>query len=428
MEELILDPIQVEAIDTCCDIANRVVAVAGAAGTGKTTILKKVRNSFVQAGYRTALCSPTGKAAKRIYEVTGIEASTIHRLLKYSHPGDIDPKTGKPMGESVPTYNRSYPLPYDVILADEYAMVNSDVHRALFDALAPGAIIRCFGDDNQLRPIEEDKRKMQDPSPFLQILRNPKLKSVILKHVFRQGADSGILLNAHSLLKSKMPTRNDQWTQKITDRPVDELRAYIQKCEAEGISFASLDNQVIVPQNKGWVGTVALNQMIQGLYRDEYDPDVFLPRKDSYHGDDGPKKQEDIAMYVGDKVIYTANNYDLGIFNGESGILVEADEDTGEIVVDFGDREQTIPPIMMTVNRYGKEVSYDPRRELDLAYAITVHKSQGSEYKRVVYIINKSNMYMLNRRNFYTAITRAKEHVMVFADQKGLQPAVYRKD
>jgi len=133
-------------------------------------------------------------------------------------------------------------------------------------------------------------------------------------------------------------------------------------------------------------------------------------------------------MYKGDKVINTQNQYDLGVFNGETGVIIEIDEDTGEIVVDFGDREQSFPPTLMVQNQYGKMSAIDPRKSLDLAYAITTHKSQGSEFKRVVYILNKSNAFMINRRNFYTAITRAREHVHLITDQRMLSHAVYKKD
>lgn len=429
-----LDPLQQEAVDACTDIANRVVAVTGAAGSGKTTILKMVYDVLTANGYRVALCSPTGKAAKRIFEATGIEASTIHRLLKYSHPGDPDPKTGKPMGYSAPYYCRERPLEdFDVILADEYAMVNTEVHRSLFDAIPPGCVVRCFGDDNQLAPIEEGQKydAPKEDSPFLKLLKNPKIKSIVLKTVFRQGQDSGILFNLTNLLKSKMPTKNEQWNTIFTDQPVAKLREYIEEMAFEHeVSFASLENQVIVPQNTSWVGTKALNVMIQGLFHNEQDPCVFVPRKPTYSkgGDGGPKDTPDAPFYIGDKVIFQTNNYDLGIFNGESGILIEADDDTGELVVDFGDREQAIPPVQIVMNRYGKESTIDPRKDLDLAYAITTHKSQGSEYKRGVYIINKSNMFMLNRRNFYTAASRFREHLLVLADQRGVSNAVYKRD
>lgn len=422
-----LDIKQREAVAACCDIVNRVVAITGPAGTGKTTILKMVYDALIEAGYRVALCAPTGKAAKRIFEATNIEASTVHRLLEYSHPGDPDPKTGRACGVSAPRRNRQNPLDYDVVLVDEYAMVNTDVHRAILDAIPNGGCIRVFGDDNQLAPIEEDKRLMEEPSPFLKILANPKFVSVHLDTIFRQGEDSGVLLNANLILRGRYPTKNEQWAQVITEKPVDILRDYIldQLFEHE-VDFGTIENQIIVPQAKGWVGATALNTMIQGLFHNEHDPCIYLDRKPWMEGEGG-KKGGKIRVYLGDKVIITSNLYDLGVYNGETGKIIEINDETGEIVIDFGDREQAIPPVLMVQNSHGTLSEIDPRKDVSLAYAITTHKSQGSEYKRVVYILNKSNSWMISRKNFYTGITRAREHVFLIADQRGLSLGINKK-
>lgn len=235
------------------------------------------------------------------------------------------------------------------------------------------------------------------------------------------------MLNATNLLKGRTPTKNEQWTQRFTDKPVEELRNFILDMEEEGISFTTIENQIIVPQNKSWVGTTKLNIMIQGLFHNQQEPCLHVRRKDWVEGEDG-KKGSTIRMFIGDKVICTGNLYDLGVFNGETGKIIEIDQDTGEIVVDFGDREQSFPPVLMVKNRHGSFSEIDPRKDLDLAYAVTTHKCQGSEYKRVVYLLNKSNLFIISRRNFYTAVTRAKEHVYLFCDQKGLSQAVFKKD
>lgn len=420
---LTLDPKQQEAVNLCCDTTKRVVGVTGAAGTGKTTILQAVYHALVENGYSVALVSPTGKAAKRIYEVTGIEAQTIHRLLEYTHPGDPDPKTGKPVQFSYPRRTRSNPVEFDIILADEYAMVNNDVHRSLFDALPNGGAIRVFGDNNQLPPIEEDAKFNQrpGPSPFVQLL--DKFPSVTLDMVHRQGADSGILLNLQSILKGRMPTRNDQWSMQFTEQPVDVLREYILESMDDGVDFTSIDNQILTPQNKSWVGTVKLNAMIQGLFHNHLDPATFIPRHKWVKGE-GDELGGIIRMFIGDKVIITRNQYDLHVFNGESGKIIEIND--GEIVIDFGDREQAIPPILMVQNRFGKIVEVDPRKDIDLGYAITTHKSQGSEYKRLVYLLNKSTGYMQNRRNIYTACSRGREHVHIITDQRSISTSLYK--
>jgi exodeoxyribonuclease V alpha subunit len=428
MEDVVLHPLQELAVTECCNTTNRIVAVSGAAGTGKTLTLKKTYNSLKEAGYNVVLCSPTGKAAKRIFELTGIPAMTIHRLLEYSHPGDPDPKTGQPVGVSEPKRTKFNPIEYDVVLGDEYAMVPDELHRALVDALPRGGCLRMFGDDNQLSPVEEDKSLMEKPSNFQRALNDTsgKIVSVRLEQVFRQGKDSGILFNCELILKGRMPSRNDQWSMKGTDLSVNELRQYVLEQLEEGVDFSKLDNQIIVPQNKGGVGTASLNIMLQGVFHDYSEPHMYIDRKPWVKGE-GDIKGGQIKVFVGDKVIITSNLYDLGVFNGETGTILELEHETGEIVVDFGDREQVIPPVLMVQNRHGGTSTIDPRKDLDLAYAITTHKSQGSEYKRGVYIINRSNIYMLNRRNFYTAASRFKEHLHLIFDQKGLAAAVQKR-
>lgn len=422
-----LAPKQIEAINASIDATKRVVAVTGAAGTGKTTIIRTSYEQLREAGYTVALCAPTGKAAKRIYEATGIEAMTAHRLLEFSHPGDPDPKTGKPCGVSAPRRNRQEPLEFDFIFCDEYAMVSNDLHRSLLDALGAGCCIRMFGDDNQLAPVEEDKRLREDDSPFLKILNNKAFTSVVLDQVFRQGEDSGILANAQAILKGRYPTKNEQWTQVITSKPTEYLREYImdQLFEHE-VSYADVQNQILVPQNTTWIGTRKLNTLIQGMFHNERDPCLQLDRFPWVEGENGEKGGQ-IKVYVGDKVIITQNLYDLGVFNGETGKIIEINSDSGELVIDFGDREQAIPPLLLVQNSRGGFSNIDPRKSVDLGYAITVHKSQGSEFKRVIYILNKSNTFTLNRRNFYTAITRAKDHVLLLADQQGLGAAIAKK-
>ena len=200
-DEIVLHPKQEEAVQACCDLTKRIVAVTGAAGTGKTTTLKKVYAALVEAGYRVALCSPTGKAAKRIFELTGIPALTIHRLLEFSHPGDPDPKTGQPIGVSEPRRTKFNPVEYDVVIGDEYAMVPDELHRALVDALPAGGCLRMFGDENQLAPVEEDKSMAGKPSNFQRVLNDTSgaFAAVRLEQVYRQGADSGILFNCEQI-------------------------------------------------------------------------------------------------------------------------------------------------------------------------------------------------------------------------------------
>lgn len=418
-----LDTTQQEAVNLCCDISQRVVGVTGAAGSGKTTILQTVYWSLKNAGYNVVLCAPTGKAAKRIFEVTGIDAMTMHRLLEYTHPGEPDPKTGKPCDHSYPKRTRTNPLEVDVVLGDEYAMVNQEVHRSLFNAIPNGGCVRIFGDNNQLQPIEEDKELQSQPSPFTMLLN--KFKSVELETIYRQGKDSGILMNLQLILRGRMPTRNDQWDMRFTDQPVDVLRETILDGLDNDIDFSSVDNQIITVQHKSWVGTGKLNAMIQALFRNSLDPAMMIPRN-SWVAGEGGELGGTIRMYLGDKVIITRNMYDLNVFNGETGRIIEFSRD-GEIVIDLGDREIIIPPTLLVQNRWGKTIEVDPRKDIDLAYAITTHKAQGSEYKRVVYLLNKSTQFMQNKRNFYTAASRGREHVTLITDQRSLSVSLYKQ-
>lgn len=413
-----LDETQRQAVDLVCDVKKRIVSVTGPAGTGKTSIMRIAYEGLVNAGYSVVLCAPTGKAAKRIHEATGIPAMTIHRLLEYPRPGDRNPKTGKPLRSGMPQRDRLNPLDQDVVLADEYAMVASDVHRNLVDALPRGGVIRMFGDIHQLPPIEQDKRLKNTPSPFKQMLE--KFPSVILTTIHRQEDGSGIVSNGALILKGQLPKRLDDFSMQVTDSPVMDLRAYVMESLEKDISFGTTYHQIISPTNKGWVGTAELNNMLQRLLQNnDMSDSIVLPRHEW-------DKYKRYRVAPGDKVIWTQNNYDLEVFNGETGIVVDI-TDFEEVVIDFGDRILTIPPMVETTNRWGKVVQYDPRQDIDLAYCVTTHKAQGSEYQHVVYVLNKSSSWIQSRPNMYTAVTRARKHVHLIADQGSLTTSVSRR-
>jgi exodeoxyribonuclease V alpha subunit len=169
------DAKQVEAIDACCNLDQRIVAITGGAGTGKTILIREVARRLSDAGYSVQASAPTGKAAKRIKEATGLDAMTNHRLLGYGTPLEHEEEDAKGKKTIVkvstgPRFHRQYPLDYDTILCDEYAMVNEEINRNLIAALKAGARICMFGDANQLKPIEEDKRLEGEPSPFQRAL------------------------------------------------------------------------------------------------------------------------------------------------------------------------------------------------------------------------------------------------------------------
>jgi len=415
-EELILDDTQNEAITKCVDLSKRVVAVTGAAGTGKTTILKHVYRTLYKQGREVVLCAPTGKAAKRITEATGIQAQTIHRLLEYPHPGERDPKTGKSLVTTDPKKDRNNPLDQKVILCDEYAMVSVEVHRNLLDALPSGGVIRMFGDANQLQPIESNKRLQALPSSFLNML--DKFDGIRLQTIHRQAGDSNIISNGQRIITGNMPLRKEDFVLKITEEPVQAVLDFIQDSLVDEIDYGTTSNQIISPTKVGWVGSEALNSAIQQLLQPSSNPYLEVERQKW-------SNVEEQRIYIGDKVIYTVNNYALDVFNGETGIVTKFG-DNGDITIDFGDKDITIP---VSLEMQGNHGTYfmNPQKDLDLAYVITTHKSQGSEYDRVCYVMNRSRSYLLNRKNLYTAISRARTHVTIITDAKSINLSLYKK-
>jgi exodeoxyribonuclease V alpha subunit len=415
-ENLELDPTQQHAIDMCCNLERRVVAVTGSAGTGKTTILKNVYHNLYSRDESVVLCAPTGKAAKRITEATGIQAMTIHRLLEYPHPGERDEKTGKTLVSTDPKRDRNNPLEYHTILCDEYAMVSVEVHRNLLDALPSGGVIRMFGDANQLQPIESNKRLQREDSSFLKML--DKFDGIRLETIHRQAGDSNIISNGQRIIAGAMPRKTEDFTLKITSTPVEAILDFIQDNLADDIDYGSTEHQLISPTKVGWVGTEAMNAAIQ---------QQLQPSSKHYQRAERHKWStvEEQRFYEGDKVIFTVNNYGLDVFNGETGIISRFMDDGG-IVVNFGDKDVEIPVSQEMDGRHGMYY-INPQKDLDLAYVITTHKSQGSEYGRVCYIMNSSRGYLLNRKNFYTAISRARTHVSIIADAKALNMSLYKK-
>lgn len=428
-----LDAEQREAVNACLDLNRRVVPITGAAGTGKTSIMRIAVLALREKGYSVALCAPTGKAAKRIREATGLVAVTLHRLLEYTHPGEPDPKTGKPIGVSEPRRTAFNPLEYDFIFADEYAMFNWEMHRNLFDALPSGGGVRMFGDVQQLQPIEENKRLQNEPSPFMTMLN--KFAGVRLMTNHRQGRGSGIAENGKRVLAGQFPTKRDDFAlhpgSEIGDNSmVRVIERLVMDQFEKGVNFGSLDHQIITPGHKGWVGTAALNTLLHNMLSNHEGRSMPIPRHqwDKTH----------VTLYVGDKIVVGSNNYDIralggdevGAFNGETGIVTDL-SDFGEVTIDLGDRVVVYPPLIEHVkyNEDGtvaRRSTIDPRRDLHLAYALTTHKMQGSECKHGVYIAHKSHSFLLCRPNFYTGITRMREQVHVVFDSGGINTALAR--
>ena len=421
---------QLEAINLCFDLTKRIVAITGEAGTGKTTIIRAVYNklityidnnrskfkkdyiesrdkySFYAEDY-IVLVAPTGKAAKRIFEATGIPAMTIHRLLEYPMPGEVDQETGKALVASSPKRDKLNPIKQKIVLCDEYAMVSYELHRNLIDALPAGGCIRMFGDCNQLEPIEESKVLQDKPSQFQQML--VRFPSVTLTKIHRQEDGSTIIENAHKINKGIMPLRANDFNMMFTSQQKLPTDFIIELIENDN-GYYTNDKQMITTGRNSWVGTLKLNLMIQmRRFGDRIEEGFPIQR----HNWD---KNQNFCLFIGDKVIFTKNNYDLGVFNVESGIVTDI-KLYGNVTIDFGDKIVDIP-MEQSLQYFGRTVIYNPQQDIDLAYVITTHKAQGSEYKEITYILDRSLIYMCNRKNLYTAVTRAREKVNIITDQK----------
>ena len=419
---IVPDELQEEAIAACCNPALRIVAVSGEAGTGKTRIIKEVASRLMAAGYSVACAAPTGKAAKRIKESTGLDAVTFHRLLGYGMPIEHeyeDDKTGEKKIVHLstgPQYDTRRPLQYDFILGDEYAMVNNEIHRALIGALKPGARVRMFGDTNQLKPIEENKQLAESDSAFQVALQ--KFTGIVLTTNYRQQEGSGVIEAARRILVGKSPMKVHDFEIRYTNDPVEDLKTLISNKKLDGIDLLGPQAQIITCMNKSWIGVKKLNLTMQNIVWDRSMPYIELLRHK------WEPEGSTIRVQVGSKIVYTANTYDLGdgqsAFNGEVGVVVDFDEDEGTVELDLGDRVVTVPPNLIVVKPNGDVYETDPRKNIDLAYVLTTHKMQGSEVATVVYVLNKSTLYGQSRRNFYTAVSRARDNCILVTDQVSL--------
>ncbi len=366
-----------------------VLLITGGPGTGKTTILKGILSLLGQMQMKCLLAAPTGRAAKRLTEVTGEDASTIHRLLE----AGIDPATG------IMSFARdeSNPLKADAVIVDEMSMVDVLLLSDLLRAVPPGKRLIFVGDPDQLPPVGPG-------FPFGDCLRSDVLPSVRLTEIFRQAQESLIVMNAHRVNQGEMPdlrTKNSDFFF-LPCRSEEEVRATIAGLCAERLpermGIPADQIQVLSPTRKGGVGTAVLNQTLQGVLN----PPV-------------PTKKErqfgDFSFQEGDRVMQIRNNYDImwkktdgsavgtGIFNGDIGTVKAIDPHMETMTVVFDDREA--------------DYDFDQLGELESAYAITVHKSQGSEYRAVILSAWSGSPYLLSRSVLYTAITRARDLLII---------------
>ena len=382
-------PMQREAIALAAQ--NRMLVITGGPGTGKTTILKAVLALYDEFELETYLAAPTGRAAKRMSELCGTEASTIHRMLgaKMSEDGETV-VFGKDEEDK---------LACDALIIDECSMVDITLMHAILKALKPDCRILLVGDADQLPSVGPG-------NVFSDIIRSGVVPTVHLTEIFRQKADSRIVRNAHMIDRGEHPDFNENSGDFFRLRRmqggscVDTIVELCKKRLPENMKIPSNQIQVLSPSRKGETGTVNLNKCLQAALNP---PDE--------------KKNEKLfgetVFRVGDRVIQIKNNYDIawkdklgksgmGIYNGDIGTIVEIDTVSEYLKVDYDDRTAL----------YGFEML----NELEHAWALTVHKSQGSEYRAVILSFNPVAQLLLTRSVLYTAVTRAKELLIMVGD------------
>ena len=385
-----LSPKQIQAVIS--SLNNGVSVITGGPGTGKTTIINTILSILDAAGLRTALAAPTGRAAKRMSQATGQDASTIHRLLEYYYSEENDSmKFGKTAED---------PLDYDCIIIDEMSMVDIILMDGLLQAIQPGTRLILVGDADQLPPVGAG-------SVLSDILRSGTVHAVRLTDIFRQAQESMIVVNAHRINHGEYPSYNQKDTdffmierktqaeivETIKDLCVRRLPAFYKDVDP------MTDIQVLTPVRKGPLGNVELNKELQSV--------LNPPSKDKAEKSWGGRIYRE-----GDRVMQNKNNYQLdwrdlntglsgtGVFNGDLGIIQSVDNEYGNLSVLYDDSKLVVYDFGML-------------EELETAFAMTVHKSQGSEFPVMIMPVHNFPAMLANRNLLYTAITRAKTGVVL---------------
>lgn len=384
---------QREAILNAC--REGVLVITGGPGTGKTTIINCIISLLSHEG-GVVLCAPTGRAAKRMTEATGVEAKTIHRLLEY----------GGEEGQFA--RNQENPIEADAVIVDEVSMVDLMLMRSLLRAIEPGTRLILVGDADQLPSVGAG-------NVLGDVLASDVVPRCMLTDIFRQGETSRIVVNAHRINHGEMPLLNEKGTdffferkpgvydaaQTIVSLVTQRLPKFLQYPEQERIARAVRSIQVLAPAKKGDCGVIALNQMLQAALNPP------SPAK--------PTVQYGETIFrLGDKVMQTKNDYQLewrretstgwedgqGVFNGDVGFIVDVDEEEHCLTVRFDEEKEAVYATQQLEN-------------LDLAYCLSVHKSQGSEFPVVVMPVVGGPPMLLTRNLFYTALTRARALVVL---------------
>jgi exodeoxyribonuclease V alpha subunit len=380
-----LSPSQREAVAT--SIRDKVVIITGGPGVGKTTVVNSILKIIRAKGVQVKLCAPTGRAAKRLSESTGLEAATVHRLLEF------DPQS---MGFKK---NQEEPLELELLVMDESSMMDTVLMNQVLRAIPSHAALLLVGDVDQLPSV--------GPGTVLaDLIDSQRITTVRLTEIFRQAASSRIIVNAHRINQGKMPERPREGEEsdfyfveaETPEAIFDKLLRVITERIPKRFGFHPVDEvQVLTPMNRAGLGARNLNVELQRVLNPNGHPQIT---------------RFGWTYAPGDKVIQTANDYDKEVFNGDIGRIVEIDEGEGLLQIDFD----------------GRRVEYESGEldQVSLAYATTIHKSQGSEYPAVVIPLSTQHFNLLERNLLYTAVTRGKQLVVVIGQPRALRIAVQR--
>ncbi|NNE09611.1 MAG: ATP-dependent RecD-like DNA helicase [Gemmatimonadetes bacterium] len=378
---LALGNMQKEAVEAA--IESRVCIITGGPGTGKTTLVRSLLAILRRTGDEVLLAAPTGRAAKKMEEATGQPARTIHRLLEF------DPRTGAFQR------NEANPLTASTVILDEVSMVDIQLMHAFLLAVAPYTRVVLVGDVDQLPSV--------GPGNVLRdLIQSDQVRTVRLTEIYRQARESQIIVNAHRINRGEMPNlradRGDFLFIRVDspDQALDKIKRLMASEIQNGYGIdARRDVQVLAPMNKGIVGVRNLNRELQRLLNPM-----------------GPEtRRDEKVLRLRDRVMQLRNNYDKDVYNGDMGRIVEIDSERSIVQVQFSGFRAV-------------EYPFHQLDEITLSYAVSVHKSQGSEYRGVIVPLLSEHFPMLQRNLLYTAITRGRELVIVLGTEKTLAMAV----